>query len=178
MGGGSQRAGLAAAARGGTCGVARERAPHALLIANIGAPQLIAQHGRPPFTVTDARRAVEMIGAGALAIHLNFLQEAAQPEGDRNARGCLAALRTLTAGVGVPVIAKETSAGVRFEQARALAAAGVSAVDVGGAGGSSMAAMESHRAALRGDARTAGLGRPFRGGGVATPIAVVEAAQG
>src|SRR5258707_11751377 len=135
MGVGSQRAGLADAALAGTYGVARERAPHALLIANIGAPQLIAQHGKPPFTVTDARRAVEMIGAGALAIHLNFLQEAAQPEGDRNARGCLAALRTLTAGGGVPVIAKETGAGVSFEQARALAAAGVAAVGVGGAGG-------------------------------------------
>src|SRR5260221_4453065 len=178
MGGGSQRAGLAAAARGGTCGVARERAPHALLIANIGAPQLIAQHGKPPFTVADARRAVEMIGAGALAVHLNFLQEAAQPEGDRNARGCLAALRTLTGAGGVPGIGKETGAGVSFEQARALAAVGVSAIDVGGAGGSSMAAMESHRAASRGDARTAGIGQLFREWGIATPIAVVEAAQG
>ena len=178
MGVGSQRAGLADAALAGTYGVARERAPHALLIANIGAPQLIAQHGKPPFTVADARRAVEMIGAGALAVHLNFLQEAAQPEGDRNARGCLAALRTLTAAVGVPVIAKETGAGVSFEQARALAAAGVSAIDVGGAGGSSMAAMESHRAASRGDTRTAGIGQLFREWGIATPIAVVEAAQG
>ena len=95
-------------------------APNAFLIANVGAPQLVEQQRHPAFTVADARRAVAMIGARALAIHLNYLQEAAQPEGDRRARGSLDALRAIAAEVGVPVIAKETGAGISYEQAHAL----------------------------------------------------------
>lgn len=174
MGVGSQRAALVTPELARTYDVVRSRAPHAFLIANVGAPQLIAQRRHPAFTVEDARRAVEMIGANALAVHLNFLQEAAQPEGDRRARGALAALRELVAQVVVPVIAKETGAGIGYEQARALRAAGVAAIDVGGAGGSSMAAMESVRAQSRGDTRAASIGQLFRDWGIATPIALVE----
>ncbi|HET8908198.1 MAG TPA: type 2 isopentenyl-diphosphate Delta-isomerase [Ktedonobacterales bacterium] len=174
MGVGSQRAALVTPALEETYSIVRATASSALLIANVGAPQLIEQQRHPAFTVEDARRAVAMIGARALAIHLNYLQEAAQPEGDRRARGSLAALRVIAAEVGVPVIAKETGAGIGYEQALALNAAGVSAIDVGGAGGSSMAAMESVRAQSRGDGRTAQIGQLFRGWGIATPIAVVE----
>jgi isopentenyl-diphosphate delta-isomerase len=174
MGVGSQRAALVNGELAETYSVVRERAPHAFLIANVGAPQLIAQARHPAFTVEDVRRAVEMIGADALAVHLNFLQEAAQPEGDRRARGCLAALAALAAEVGVPVIAKETGAGISYEQARALRKAGVAAIDVGGAGGSSMAAMESVRAEARGETRAASIGQLFRAWGIPTPIAVVE----
>jgi isopentenyl-diphosphate delta-isomerase len=174
MGVGSQRAALLTPELAATYEVVRAAAPNALLIANVGAPQLIAQKRHPAFTVTDARRAVEMIGARALAIHLNYLQEAAQPEGDRSARGSLEALRKIAAEVGVPVIAKETGAGISYEQAHALKAAGVAGIDVGGAGGSSMAAMESVRAQSRGDEATAHIGQLFRGWGIATPIAVVE----
>lgn len=178
MGVGSQRAAIANDQLTDTYSVARDRAPHAFLIANIGAPQLIPQPGKQPFMPEDARRAVAMIGANALAVHLNYLQEAAQPEGDRNARGCLAALRALVAELDVPIIAKETGAGIGFEQARAFKVAGVSAIDVGGAGGSSMAAMESHRAESRGDTRTASIGQLYRSWGIPTPIAVVETSQG
>lgn len=175
MGVGSQRAALVTPELADTYTITRAKAPDAFLIANVGAPQLIAQRGRPAFTVEDARAAVRMIGADALAIHLNYLQEAAQPEGDRKARGALAALRALVERIGVPVIAKETGAGVSFEQARALAAAGVAAIDVGGAGGSSMAAMEAQRARDRGDARAGAIGALYRDWGVPTPIAVMEA---
>ena len=178
MGVGSQRAAIVNEQLADTYSVVRAKAPHALLIANIGAPQLIEQAGRPAFTPDDVRRAVEMIGADALAVHLNFLQEAAQPEGDRRARGCLAALKHVVETAGVPVIAKETGAGVSFEQARDFKKAGVSAIDVGGAGGSSMAAMESVRARSRGDSRTAGIGELFRDWGIPTPIATVEAHVG
>lgn len=174
MGVGSQRAALVTPELAATYAVVQAAAPNALLIANVGAPQLIAQKRHPAFTVTDARRAVEMIGARALAIHLNYLQEAAQPEGDRRARGSLDALRKIAAEVGVPVIAKETGAGISYEQAHALKAAGVAGIDVGGAGGSSMAAMESVRAQSRGDEATARIGQLFRGWGIATPIAVIE----
>lgn len=178
MGVGSQRAALVTPQLAETYSVTRAKAPDAFLIANVGAPQLIAQRGKPAFTLADAQAAVRMIGANALAVHLNYLQEAAQPEGDRNARGALAGIRELTAEVGVPVIAKETGAGVNYRQAHRLARAGVSAIDVGGAGGSSMAAMEAQRASDRGDSVALAIGALYRSWGVPTPIAVVEAHAG
>jgi isopentenyl-diphosphate delta-isomerase len=174
MGVGSQRAALVAPELAATYRIARERAPNAFLIANVGAPQLIAQRNKPAFTSDDARAAVEMIGADALAVHLNFLQEAAQPEGDRNARGALEALHALSTRVSVPVIAKETGAGVSYETAAQLVAAGVAAIDVGGAGGSSMAAIEAQRAEARGDRRASAIGALYRDWGAPTPIAVIE----
>lgn len=174
MGVGSQRAALVTPALEATYSVTRAKAPDALLIANIGAPQLIEQAGKPAFTRDDARAAVRMIGADALAVHLNFLQEAAQPEGDRKAKGALAGLRGIVDGVEVPVIAKETGAGISFEQASRLATLGVAAIDVGGAGGSSMAAMEAQRAQDRGDQRAGAIGALYRDWGVPTPISVVE----
>ncbi|WIG61302.1 MAG: Isopentenyl-diphosphate delta-isomerase, FMN-dependent [Ktedonobacterales bacterium] len=178
MGVGSQRAALVNPALAATYSIVREKAPTAFIIANAGAPQLIEQKRHAAFTAADVRRAVDMVRADALALHLNYLQEAAQPEGDRRAKGCLAAFAQVAAEVGVPVIAKETGAGISFEQARDFQRAGASAIDVGGAGGSSMAAMESVRAQGRGDTHTAGIGLLFRDWGIPTPIAVVEATQG
>jgi isopentenyl-diphosphate delta-isomerase len=175
MGVGSQRAAIVTPSVAETYGVVRELAPTAFLMANIGAPQLIEQQRHPAFVAADARRAVAMIRANALIVHLNYLQEVAQPEGDHRARGATAALERLTREVGVPVLAKETGAGISFEQARALAGSGIAAIDVGGAGGSSMAAMETYRAQSRGDDHTAALGALFRDWGIPTPIAVVEA---
>jgi isopentenyl-diphosphate delta-isomerase len=116
-----------------------------------------------------------MIRANALAVHMNSLQEAAQPEGDRRAVGEAAALKMLTSEVKVPVIAKETGAGVCREQALLLRSCGVSAIDVGGAGGSSMSAMEAARSQARGDGRTHNIGMLYRDWGIATPVSVVEA---
>ncbi|HEY7358189.1 MAG TPA: type 2 isopentenyl-diphosphate Delta-isomerase, partial [Ktedonobacterales bacterium] len=175
MGVGSQRAGIVSPDLAGTYGVVRERAPNAFLIANIGAPQLIAQPRHPAFQIEDARRAIEMIDANALALHLNFAQEAVQPEGDRRAVGCRAALRRLTEQLDLPVIAKETGAGICREQALLLRDCGVAAIDVGGAGGSSMAVMETYRALARGDDLAANLGQVFSDWGIPTPIALVEA---
>jgi isopentenyl-diphosphate delta-isomerase len=178
MGVGSQRAALVNPSLSGTYRIVRETAPHAFLIANIGVPQLISQKTHPALGLEDARRAVEMIGANALALHMNYLQEAVQPEGDRRARGCQAAVARIVEGVAVPVIAKETGAGVSYEQARRLQAVGVSVIDVGGAGGSSMAAMESVRAESKGDARAARIGSVYRDWGIPTPIALIEAGRG
>ena len=177
MGVGSQRAGIVAPDLAGTYGVVRRRAPNALLIANIGAPQLIAQPRHPAFGVKDARQAIEMIDADALALHMNFAQEAVQPEGDRRAVGCQEALRALAGEVGVPIIAKETGAGVCREQALILRDCGVSAIDVGGAGGSSMMLMETYRALARDDALSTGIGQVFSDWGIPTPVAVVEAGE-
>ncbi len=175
LGVGSQRAAIANPDVASTYAVTRENAPNAFLIANIGAPQLIVQARHPAFTLEQVNRAIDMIGANALAVHMNSLQEAAQPEGDRRAVGEAAALKVLTGQVAVPVIAKETGAGVCREQALLLRSCGVAAIDVGGAGGSSMSAMEAARSRSRGDERTMNIGLLYRDWGIATPIAVIEA---
>lgn len=175
LGVGSQRAGIVNSDVADSYAITREHAPDAFLIANIGAPQLIPQARHAAFTQAQVQRAIDMIGANALAIHMNSLQEAAQPEGDRRAVGEAAALKALTARVAVPVLAKETGAGVCREQALLLRSCGVAAIDVGGAGGSSMSAMEAARSRARGDEQTMNIGLLYRDWGIATPIAVVEA---
>ncbi|HZU69807.1 MAG TPA: type 2 isopentenyl-diphosphate Delta-isomerase [Ktedonobacteraceae bacterium] len=175
LGVGSQRAGIVNPEVAGSYAVTREQAPDTFLIANIGAPQLIEQPRHPAFTLEQVQRAIDMIGANALAVHMNSLQEAAQPEGDRRAFGEAAALKGLTGNIAIPVIAKETGAGVCREQALLLRSCGVAAIDVGGAGGSSMSAMEAARSQARGDERTYAIGMLYRDWGIATPIAVVEA---
>ena len=175
LGVGSQRAAIVNPEVISSYAITREHAPNTFLIANIGAPQLIAQPRHAPFTIEQVKHAVTMIAANALAVHMNSLQEATQPEGDRRAAGEAAALKTLTGKVSVPVIAKETGAGVCREQALLLRSCGVAAIDVGGAGGSSMSAMEAKRSKARGDERTHNIGLLFRDWGIATPVSIVEA---
>jgi len=172
MGVGSQRAALENPALADTFAVVRDEAPHAFLVANLGAVQL-RDHG-----VTWAEKAVEMIGANAIAIHLNFLQEAIQPEGDHNAAGCLAAVADLCAEMKTPVIIKETGCGISRETARACWSAGAAAIDIGGWGGTSWAAVESFRA----DRKDAGgralktLGEDFACWGIPTVVSLAEVA--
>ncbi len=174
LGVGSQRAGIVNPDVSSSYAITREQAPNTFLIANIGAPQLIAQSRHAAFTIEQAERAIDMIRANALAVHMNSLQEATQPEGDRRAAGEAAALKALSSKVKVPVIAKETGAGVCREQALLLRSCGVAAIDVGGAGGSSMPAMEAARSEARGDVRTQNIGLLYRDWGIATPVSVVE----
>jgi isopentenyl-diphosphate Delta-isomerase len=175
LGVGSQRAAIVNPDVAHSYAITRQNAPHTFLIANIGAPQLIKQARHEPFTLEQVQRAIDMIGANALAVHMNSLQEAAQPEGDRRAVGEAAALKSLTAHIALPVIAKETGAGVCREQAMLLRSCGVAAIDVGGAGGSSMSAMEAARSTARGDEPARNIGLLYRDWGIATPIAVIEA---
>ncbi len=175
LGVGSQRAAIINPDVISSYAITREQAPNTFLIANIGAPQLIAQPRHDPFTLEQVEHAIAMIGANALAIHMNSLQEATQSEGDRRAAGEAAALKTLASQVGVPVIAKETGAGVCREQALLISSCGVAAIDVGGAGGSSMSAMEAERSKARGDERTRNIGLLYRDWGIATPVSIVEA---
>jgi isopentenyl-diphosphate delta-isomerase len=152
--------------------IAREVAPTAVLIANIGAPQLVPQRGRDGYRPDQVLRLVEVIGAQALAVHLNPLQEAVQPEGDANTRGVLAAIGALAAASPVPVIVKETGCGIGRRQAEALARVGVAAIDVGGQGGTSWSLIEAARAEARGQTRKATLGRTFAAWGIPTPVAI------
>ncbi len=143
----------------------REQAPDALVIGNIGAAQLIDQRDRPALTFAQLRRTVEMIDADALAVHLNVLEESVQPEGDRRARGIAEAIGELTATLGVPVVVKETGAGIARGTALRLRALGVAALDVGGLGGTSFALVERMRARRQDDARGLALGEDVGSGG-------------
>ncbi len=174
MGVGSQRAAVRRPDLLSTYLVARETAPDALLIANVGAPQLVDQRNEPALTVDQVAQLVSVMRADALAIHLNYLQEVVQPEGDTRATGCLEAIRNVAAALPVPVIAKETGAGISRDQGRALAQAGAAALDVGGAGGTSFALVEAHRAGDRGLAGAQRLGQTLGAWGLPTAVSVVQ----
>jgi len=144
-----------------------------LKFANVGAPQIIPQSpGDRVIGLPEARAAMELIGAEALAIHLNFLQEMVQPEGDRKARGCLDQIQTLAREL--PVLAKETGAGLSRYVGERLRVAGVRAFDVSGTGGTSFAAVEHHRAVAQGAEREARVGKIFWNWGIPSPVSVRE----
>lgn len=175
MGLGSQRAAIGDPSLETTYRVARQEAPETYLIANIGAAQLVPQGSGRPLAVEQLRSVVEMIGADALAVHLNFLEEMVQPEGDRRARDLPAALARVTASLGSPVIAKETGAGLSRRTALELRGLGFQALDVGGLGGTSFAAVEARRARVARDHMRARLGEVFAEWGIPTAVAVVAA---
>ena len=158
MGVGSQRAALEADAQALSFRV-RQAAPDVPIYANLGAVQLNYGYG-----VDDCRRAVDMIAADALILHLNPLQEALQPEGDTRWAGLLARIEAVAAALPVPLIAKEVGWGIGAADARRLVDAGVAAVDVAGAGGTSWSEVEKHRAPTEAQRRVAGAfqgwGRP------------------
>ena len=174
MGVGSERAGILKGQypESYAC-VARHPVP--LKFANIGAPQIIEQSpGERVVGVEDARKAMELIGADVLAVHLNFLQEMVQPEGDRRARGCLDRIGELAKAF--PVLAKETGAGLSQNVGERLRAKGVKGFDVSGTGGTSFAAVEHYRAVEQGAEREARLGKTFWDWGIPSPVSVREIA--
>ncbi|MDI6693878.1 MAG: type 2 isopentenyl-diphosphate Delta-isomerase [Anaerolineales bacterium] len=140
MGVGSQRAAIENPKLAASFQV-RRYAPQVLLFANLGAVQLNERYG-----VRECLRAVEMIEADALILHLNALQEAVQPEGDTRWAGLLKKIETVCRTLPMPVIAKEVGWGFSERDARWLADAGVAAIDVAGAGGTSWSQVEMHRA--------------------------------
>src|SRR3990172_10010474 len=169
MGVGSQRAAIEDKELAKTFAVARKKAPNAFLIANIGGVQLVHGYG-----VKEVKKAMEMIDADAVAIHLNALQEAVQPEGQTNFQGVLAKIGEIAGAIEVPVIVKETGAGISAEDAKALEKAGVKAIDVGGVGGTSFAAVEYYRSTKQKDVY---LGEAFWDWGIPTAVSLVENAQ-
>ena len=169
MGVGSQRAALENRKLEKTFAIARKKAPTAFLIANIGGVQLVNGYG-----AREAKKALEMIDADALAIHLNSLQETAQPEGQTNFKGILARVTELTDELDVPIIVKETGAGIAAEEAKKLEDAGVKGIDVSGAGGTSFAAVEYYRAKSRNTSFHSRLGMVFWDWGIPTAASVAE----
>ncbi|MGI0488843.1 type 2 isopentenyl-diphosphate Delta-isomerase [Pantanalinema rosaneae CENA516] len=119
----------------------RSVAPDILLFANLGAVQLNYQYG-----LDECRRVIEMLEADALILHLNPLQECVQTKGDTNFSGLLDKIAGLCEKLPVPVIAKEVGNGISGTMAKQLIQAGVAAIDVAGAGGTSWAKVEGERA--------------------------------
>ena len=165
MGVGSQRAAIVDPLFADTFRV-RSVAPDILLFANLGAIQF--NYG---FTPDDARKAVDMIGADALFLHLNPLQEAVQAEGDRNWAGVLEKIGELAGASDVPVIVKEVGNGISGALARRLADIGVAGIDVAGAGGTSWSEVEAHR---QFDEKMRRVARSFAGWGIPTARALTD----
>ncbi len=148
----------------------RDVAPDVFLVGNLGAPQF-AESNRERYGVEEALTAVEKIQADALAIHLNPLQESVQPEGDTTYRGVLNAMAELKSELPVPLIAKETGAGISMEVAVRLEGIGIDAIDVGGLGGTSWAGVEYYR---NRDEEHREIARRFWDWGIKTAISVAE----
>jgi isopentenyl-diphosphate delta-isomerase len=138
----------------------RDVAPDVLLLANLGAVQL-----NKGYDAKDCRRLIEMLRADALVLHLNAIQEAVQPEGDTVFRGVLQKIAALCAELDAPVIVKEVGWGIAPDAVRALFDAGVAAVDLAGAGGTSWSEVERHRIA---EPWRANVAAAFSGWGIPT----------
>jgi len=172
MGVGSQRAAIEDKKLEKTFTIARKKAPNAFLIANIGGVQLV--NG---YSIKEVEKAVAMIEADAIAIHLNPLQEAIQPEGQTNFRGILEKISEIAEEIDKPLIVKETGAGIAAEEAKKLETVGVNGIDVSGAGGTSFAAVEYYRVKGPKNSFQRRLGDVFWDWGIPTAISVVEVSQ-
>jgi len=139
MGVGSQRAAIEDHQLSETFNI-RKFAPNALLFANLGAVQLNYGYG-----IDECKKAVDMLQADALYLHLNPLQEALQPEGNHDFSGLLPKIEQICLSLPVPVLVKEVGWGIDFETAKQLLEVGVAGIDVSGAGGTSWAKVEMHR---------------------------------
>ncbi|MDB5173406.1 MAG: isopentenyl-diphosphate delta-isomerase, type 2 [Phycisphaerales bacterium] len=145
----------------------REVAPTTLIFANIGMVQARRM------ATAEVRNLVDAVGADALCVHLNPAMELVQPGGDRDFRGGVETMGRLSRELGVPVIAKETGAGISRAMGKMLKDAGVAGIDVSGAGGTSWVGVETRRAAAavgQESART--LGEEFWDWGIPTAASV------
>jgi len=172
MGVGSQRAAIENLNVETTFKITRKETPNAFIIANLGAAQLAKGYG-----IKEAKKAVEMLDADALALHLNPLQEAIQPEGETGYVGVVEAIEKIVKDLDVPVIVKETGCGIAAAEAKQLESIGVTAIDVAGAGGTSWAAVEYYRAKYRGDETHQRLGETFWDWGIPTAVSLIEVLQ-
>ena len=169
MGLGSQRAAIQDPSLANTYRV-RHVAPDILLLANLGAVQL--NYGYGP---DECRRAVEMVEADGLILHLNPLQEALQPGGETGFAGLLSKIEAVCRALEAPVVVKEVGWGISEQVARQLADAGVAAIDVAGAGGVSWSQVEMHRATTERERQVAAV---FADWGIPTAESLLMARRG
>lgn len=163
---GSQRAALENPDLTETFSITRKVAPDILLFANLGAVQL--NYG---YSIDHCHRAVDMLQADALILHLNPLQEAVQAGGDTNFAGLSKKIENICKKLEVPIIVKEVGWGISIKTAKLLADCGVSAIDVAGAGGTSWSQVEMYRAP---DEITRQLAATFVGWGIPTADSILN----
>ena len=152
-----------------TFSVVREKAPTTFVMGNVGTPQLSLGWG-----VKEAQMCIDMVDADALALHMNPLQEAVQVNGDTDYRGVYAKIKELSKDISVPLIMKETGAGIAWEDAMRMQEAGASGLEISGVGGTSWSAVEYHIAKEVGKKDMEYLGQALWNWGVPTAISVVE----
>lgn len=169
MGVGSQRIAIDNPKQASTFQIVRRKAPNTCIIGNIGASQLA-----DGYDVKEVQKAIDMINADVLAIHLNALQEAIQPEGTPFYNGVLKKIEKITSALSIPVIVKETGAGIASTEAAMLEKIGVKGIDVSGAGGTSWAAVEHYRSKQLSNYVNAKLGEVFWNWGIPTAVSIVE----
>ena len=163
---GSQRALLDHPEEVKSFSVVRDEAPTAFIAANIGGAQVAGGLRDEQMHIL-----IDSIKADAIIVHLNPLQELVQPEGDRSFAGVENGIAKLVAQSPVPVIVKETGAGISGDVARRLLSVGVSVVDVAGAGGTSWSKVENER---KSDSRSTAM---FNEWGIPTVTCIREAVQ-
>lgn len=144
-----------------------------LKIANIGAPQLLEWKD----AVEKAEKAISMIDADIVAVHLNYLQEIIQPEGERLAKGVIKKIEELSSSVSKPVILKETGAGISKKTVEKILDTDIIGIDVGGLSGTSFSAVEKYRAIKSENKVQEELGEIFWNWGIPTPYSVNEIAD-
>jgi len=171
MGVGSQRAALEKLELKETYSIVKDY-DIPLRFANIGASQIVLWGHKK--TLENAQKMIDMIDAHVFVICLNFLQEAVQFEGESNAKGCFDAIKELAEDLGTPVVVKESGAGISYNVAERLSKTKISGIDVGGAGGTSFAAIEHYRAEIRDDKLHERGGKTFWNWGIPTPTSILE----
>ncbi len=145
-----------------------------LVLGNLGAPQFTSSNNKRRFGQKEISSALEMVGAHGICIHLNYLQEVIQPEGDCFVRGLRESIEQLS--VDFKIIAKETGAGISREDAILLKGSGISAIDVGGMSGTTFSGVESYREDPTG--RALRMGKTLWNWGIPTPVSLIEADVG
>jgi isopentenyl-diphosphate delta-isomerase len=155
-----------------TFSVVRERAPSTFVMGNLGCPQLSLGWG-----ISEAEKCIEMIDADALALHMNPLQEAVQVDGDINYSGVYSKISELGKHITVPLVMKETGAGIAWDDAVKMQEAGASGLEISGVGGTSWSAVEYHIAKEVGKKDMEYLGQAFWNWGIPTAVSTVETSQ-
>lgn len=144
-----------------------------LVIANIGAAQLVQQNGKPPLSMENIEKVIQMINADVLAIHVNLPQEIIQPEGDENTKGVLEKIKEVAQKF--PVVIKDCSFGISKETALKVKEAGVMAIESSGISGTNWVAVEYYRAKNRQDKRKEKMGKMLWNWAPPSPISLLEA---
>ncbi|NHJ04032.1 MAG: type 2 isopentenyl-diphosphate Delta-isomerase [Candidatus Heimdallarchaeota archaeon] len=170
MGVGSQRSAIKNKSLIDTFNIVRQEAPNSFIAGNLGAVQL--NYG---FSSEDIQKAIDMINADAMVLHLNPLQEVVQPEGNTNFKNLLPKIEQICKDIDVPVILKEVGCGIPNFDIEQFIEFGVQAIDIAGAGGTSWSKIEAIRAEKEGKISNAKIGELFGNWGIPTAANTFEA---